>query len=150
MMTNKDLEYLQSKMPPLPKEKPLAYKIYDYLKTNARGYENRVKADVLMSEFGITDNKTLRSYIQEIRESEILQKIICSEAGSNGGYWVAANQKEVSKTLDHLYKRSMEMLKNYAILRNKARLNKQKRIKLTKYQKDCIESILGGEEDVKD
>ena len=102
-MTNKDLEYLQSKMPPLPKEKPLAYKIYDYLKTNARGYENRIKADVLMSEFGITDNKTLRSYIQEIRESEILQKIICSEAGSNGGNWVAANQKEVSKTLDHLY-----------------------------------------------
>ena len=145
-MTNKELEHLKAKFPPLPKEKPLAYKIYDYLKTNARGYENRVKAGILMSEFGITDNKTLRSYIQEIRESEILQKIVCSEAGSNGGYWIATSQKEVMKTLDHLYKRSMEMLKNYSILRNKARLNNQKRIKLTKYQKDCIESILGDDE----
>ena len=149
MMTNKELERLKAKMPPLPKERPLAYKIYNYLKANARGYENRVKAGVLMSEFGITDNKTLRSYIQEIRESDTLQKIICSESGNNGGYWVAASQKEVMKTLDHLYKRSMEMLKNYSILRNKARLDGQKRIKLTKYQKDCIESILGGDEDVK-
>ena len=74
MMTNKELDELKAQFPPLPKEKPLAYKIYNYLKTNARGYKNRVKADVLMSEFGITDNKTLRSYIQEIRESEILQK----------------------------------------------------------------------------
>lgn len=145
-MTNKELERLKAKMPPLPKERPLAYKIYNYLKTNARGYENRVKADVLMDEFNITDNKTLRSYIQEIRESDVLQKIICSEAGCNGGYWVATSQKEVTKTLEHLYKRSMEMLKNYAILRNKARLDKQKRIKLTKYQKDCIESILGDDE----
>ena len=146
MMMNKELDELKAQLPPLRKEKPLAYNIYTDLKTNARGYKNRVKADVLMSEFGITDNKTLRSYIQEIRESETLQKIICSEAGSDGGYWVAANQKEVSKTLEHLYKRAIEMLKNYSILRNKARLNGQKRIKLTKYQKDCIESILGSEE----
>ena len=145
-MTDKELDALRAKFPPLPKEKPLTYRIYDYLKTNARGYKNRVKADVIMQEFGITDNKTLRNYIQEIRESEILQKIVCSEAGNNGGYWIATNQKEVTQTLDHLYKRALEMLKSYSILRNKARLNGQKRIKFTKYQKDCIESILGGED----
>ena len=142
-MTNKDLDDLKALFPSIPKDRPLAYKIYNYLKKNARGYKNRVKADVLMQEFGITDNKTLRSYIQEIRESETLQKIVCSEAGSNGGYWIAANQKEVFKTLEHLHKRALEMLKNYSILQNKARLNGQKRIKITKYQKDCIESILG-------
>ena len=143
---NTKIKFLTLKFPPLPKEKPLAYKIYNYLKTNAKGYKNRVKSDVIMHEFGITDNKTLRNYIQEIRESEVLQKIICSEAGSNGGYWVATNQAEVDKTLDHLYNRSMEMLKNYAIIRKKAQLNNQRRIKLTKYQKDCIESILRDDE----
>ena len=72
----------------------------------------------------------------------ILTKIICSEAGSNGGYWIATDYKEVRKTLDHLYKRSMEMLKNYSILKRKAKLDKQKRIRLSKYEKDMIESIM--------
>lgn len=139
---DKDLKELLEMMPELPKERPLAYKIYNYLKENAVGYENRVKADVLMKEFNINDNKTLRSYIQEIRESEILTKIICSEAGNNGGYWIATDNKEVRKTLDHLYKRSMEMLKNYSILKRKAKLNKQMRIKMSKYEKETIESIM--------
>lgn len=141
-MNNKDLKELSDMMPILPKQRPLAYKIYNYLKENAVGYEDRVKADVLMKEFNINDNKTLRSYIQEIRESEILTKIICSEAGSNGGYWIATDYKEVRKTLDHLYKRSMEMLKNYSMLKRKAKLDKQKRIRLGKYEKDMIESIM--------
>lgn len=141
-MNNKDLKVLSDMMPILPKQRPLAYKIYNYLKENAVGYEDRVKADVLMKEFNINDNKTLRSYIQEIRESEILTKIICSEAGSNGGYWIATDYKEVRKTLDHLYKRSMEMLKNYSMLKRKAKLDKQKRIRLSKYEKDMIESIM--------
>lgn len=139
---DKDLKELSEMMPELPKERPLAYKIYNYLKENAVGYENRVKSDVLMKEFNINDNKTLRSYIQEIRESGILAKIICSEAGSDGGYWIAADNKEVRKTLDHLYKRSMEMLKNYSILKRKAKLNKQMRIKMSKYEKEMIESIM--------
>ena len=139
---DKDLKELSEMMPELPKERPLAYKIYNYLKENAVGYENRVKSDVLMKEFNINNNKTLRSYIQEIRESGILTKIICSEAGSDGGYWIATDNKEVRKTLDHLYKRSMEMLKNYSILKKKAKLNKQMRIKMSKYEKEMIESIM--------
>lgn len=139
---DKDLKELSEMMPELPKERPLTYKIYNYLKSNAVGYENRVKSDILMKEFNINDNKTLRSYIQEIRESEILTKIICSEAGNDGGYWIATDYKEVRKTLDHLYKRSMEILKNYSMLKRKAKLNKQKRIRLSKYEKDMIESIM--------
>jgi len=141
-MDNKNLKELSDMMPILPKQRPLAYKIYNYLKENAVGYEDRVKADILMKEFDIKDNKTLRSYIQEIRESEILTKIICSEAGKDGGYWIATDYKEVKKTLDHLYKRSMEMLKSYSILKKKAKLDKQKRIRLSKYEKDMIESIM--------
>ena len=139
---DKDLKELSEMMPELPKERPLAYKIYNYLKENAVGYENRVKSDILMKEFNINDNKTLRSYIQEIRESGILTKIICSEAGNDGGYWIATDNKEVRKTLDHLYKRAIEMLKNYSILKRKAKLNKQMRIKMGKYEKEMIESIM--------
>ena len=141
-MDNKDLKELQELMPKLPKERPLAYKIYNYLKDNAVGYENRVKSDILMKEFNINDNKSLRSYIQEIRESDILTKVICSEAGNDGGYWIATDYKEVKKTLDHLYKRAMEMLKSYSVLKRKAKLDKQKRIRLSKYEKEVIESIM--------
>ena len=141
-MSDKDLNELSKLMPELPKERPLAYKIYNYLKENAVGYDERVKADVLMKEFNINDNKTLRSYIQEIRESEILTKIICSEAGKDGGYWIATDYKEVKQTLNHLYKRAMEMLKSYSVLKRKAKLNKQKRIRLSKYEKEVIESIM--------
>ena len=48
------------------KEKPLTYQIYDYLKKNAIGHEKRVKSGVLMQEFNIKDNKTLRDYIESI------------------------------------------------------------------------------------
>lgn len=120
----------------------LAYRIHDYLKENAVGYEKRLKSWEIMKEFDITDNKTFRSYIEEIRQSPVLQKIICSEAGNNGGYWVAQNDKEVEDTLNHLYKRAMEMLKTYSIIKNKYKLDGQYRIKMTKYEKEIIESIM--------
>ena len=141
-LSKEELVNLMAEMPNLPNEKILTYKIYGYLKNNCVGYENRIKSDVLIKEFNITDNKTLRDYIQEIRESETLQKIVCSEAGKNGGYWIAENEEEVEKTLQHLYNRSMEMLKNYSIIRRKAKLDRQMRIKMHKWEKNIVESIV--------
>ena len=122
----------------------IIYEIYDYLKGNAVGYENRIKSNKLMEEFGIATNDTLRSYIQEIRQSCILQKIVCSQAGNNGGYWIATSEEEVEETLKHLYNRAMEMLKTYSKIKMKARLDGQCRIKMSKYEKDEIKSILRG------
>ena len=122
----------------------IIYEIYDYLKGNAVGYENRIKSNKLMEEFGIATNDTLRSYIQEIRQSCILQKIVCSQAGNNGGYWIATSEEEVEETLKHLYNRAMEMLKTYSKIKNKARLDGQCRIKMSKYEKDEIKTILRG------
>lgn len=118
------------------------YKIYEYLKKNACGYSKRVKSSTLMQEFNINDNKTLRKHIQNIRQDETLQKIVCSESGKNGGYWVANNDKEIQDTLDHLYKRAMEMLKTYETIKRKAKLNGQYRIKFSKYEKEIIESVM--------
>ena len=124
------------------KEKPLTYQIYDYMKKNAIGHEKRVKSGVLMQEFNIKDNKTLRDYIENIRNSDTLQKIVCSEAGKNGGYWIATTDEEVYQTLEHLYKRSMQMLKTYSKIKRKYKLDRQYRLKLSKYQKEMYESIM--------
>lgn len=124
------------------KNRPLAYNIYKYLKTNAVGYENRVKSSELMREFNINTNETLRTYIQEIRLSDTMQKIICSEPTSDGGYWIATNDEEVYQTLQHLYNRAMKMLKTYSTIKKKYRLNNQTRIKLNKYEKEIYESIM--------
>ena len=60
---------------PIEKHKPIVYQIYDYLKKNAVGYENRIKSGTLMEYFNISSNEIFRSYIQEMRQSDILQKI---------------------------------------------------------------------------
>ena len=138
---NDDIE-LKTQKKANDKHSPTVYKIHDYLKNNAVGYENRLKAWQIMKEFDITDNKTFRGYIEEIRQSPVLQKIICSEAGNNGGYWIATSDAEVEATLDHLYKRAMEMLKTYAIIKRKYQLDGQQRLKMTKYEKEIIESIM--------
>ena len=95
-----------------------------------------------MKAFDINTNETLRTYIQEIRESDTLQKIVCSEASVTGGYWIATNEDEVYQTLQHLYNRSMKMLHTYSIIKRKCRLNNQMRMKLNKYEKDIYESIM--------
>lgn len=124
------------------KHRPIIYQLHDYLKKNAVGYENRIKSGALMKEFNIPSNEIFRSYIQEIRQSDILQKIVCSQAGANGGYWIATNEDEIKNTLSHLYNRSMEMLKTYSIIKRKARLDGQYRLKMSIYERDVIESIL--------
>lgn len=92
--------------------------LIDYLIKNCRGYENRQKAYQLMKIVNIQDHKTFRALIEEIRQDEN-EIFICSEAGRLGGYYIPTEYEEVQDTLNHLYKRSMEMLKTYSILKNK-------------------------------
>ena len=122
--------------------KSIEDKIYSYLKKHAVGFNKRVKSNVLMKEFNINDNKTLRRYIETIRDDMNYQLIVCSEAGSNGGYWIATSDEEVTETLKHLYKRSMKMLYTYSKLRKKSRLNKQQRLQLDKDIKEIYNSIM--------
>ena len=127
---------------PIEPRNDLNDKIYDYLRKNAVGHEKRVKSSVLMKEFNIEDNKTLRSYIENIRDNMDYELIICSEAGSKGGYWIATTEEEVMDTLKHLYKRSMKMLYTYSKLRKKSRLNRQQRLRLDKDTKEIYKSIM--------
>lgn len=93
--------------------------IYNYLVENCVGYENRIKSSKLMNMFGIKDNKTFRSYIQELRQNPEYEKLVGSEAGSNGGYFIVSNYQEFKTTVEHHYLRAMEMLKTYGVMKNK-------------------------------
>ena len=101
--------------------------LIDYLIVNCRGYENRKKAYELMPIVGISDHKTFRSLIEEIRQDE-KEIFICSEAGKDGGYWIPTEYEEVQTTIDHLIKRGQEMFKTASTLRKKAQLNDIKRL----------------------
>lgn len=126
------------------KHSPIIYSLYNYLKDNCVGYAKRQTSYQIMEVFGIETNEEFRSLIREIRDSDVLQKIVCSQAGPDGGYYLPTNEDEVYQTLQHLYKRSMKMLHTYSIIKRKCRLNNQMRMKLNKYEKDIYESIMEG------
>lgn len=127
---------------PIEPRNELDDKIYEYLRKNAVGRSKRVKSSILMKEFNIDDNKAFRKHIENIRDNMDYELIICSEAGNDGGYWVATTEEEVMDTLKHLYKRSMKMLYTYSKLRKKSRLNRQQRLQLDKETKEIYKSIM--------
>lgn len=93
--------------------------IYDYLINNCVGYNNRIKAYKLMRMFNINNHKTFRSKIQKIRQNKQFKKIVGSEAGKRGGYWIIANENEYKETMFHLRARSDEMKKTCDIIDDK-------------------------------
>lgn len=95
--------------------------IYAYLVNNCIGYDNRVKARVLMNKFNIKDHKTFRSYIQGIRQNVECERLVGSEAGKNGGYWIINSKEELEETVYHLYARAVEMKKTCKIMKKKGR-----------------------------
>ena len=92
--------------------------IYTFLLMRVIGYENRVKAGVLMNITGIKDHKTLRRIIEELR-LEKGKAIIGSEAGSNGGYYICETEEEKQKTINHFKHRAGQMYKIAHILEGK-------------------------------
>lgn len=115
--------------------------LYHYMLKNAVGRTKMVKSSVLMEKFNINDNKTFRSYIEEMRLSDKYDKIVCSEAGHSGGYWIATNQQEITDTLEHLYKRSMQMLKTYSRIKQKAIHDKHCKLQLEELESEYETTI---------
>ena len=93
--------------------------IYNYLIANCIGYDNRVKAKTIMRKFNIKDHKTFRKYVQAIREDYSYPRLIGSEAGKNGGYWIIKNKQEFDMAVHHLYARAVEMKNNCKIMEKK-------------------------------
>jgi len=101
-------------------------RIYEYLIKNCRGFENRIKGYELMKIFRINDHKTLRSYIEAIRQNEDCLELIGSRAGKDGGYYVITSKTEFEDTVNHMYLRAMEMLHTQALMKKKASKNQLK------------------------
>ena len=93
--------------------------IYNYLLENHIGYENRAKSSELMNEFGIHDNKTFRSYIAEARNNIECTYFIASEAGKDGGYWIATKEQDRDITLRNLILRAIRIKKNARKMKRK-------------------------------
>ena len=110
--------------------------LYYYMIKHAVGRKKMLKSSVLMEKFGITDNKAFRGMIETIRLSDKYDKIVCSEAGVKGGYWIATSQEEITDTLEHLYKRSMQMLKTYSRIKQKAIHDKHCKLKLEELENE--------------
>ena len=92
--------------------------IYNYLLFNAVGYENRVKADVLMAITNIRDHKTFRNLIEKLRLDKE-KAIIGSKAGSNGGYFICETEEEKEITINNFKHRAGQMYKIAHILEGK-------------------------------
>lgn len=92
--------------------------IYTYLLLHAMGYENRIKADMLMIIAKIDNHKTFRKLIEELRLDKT-KAIIGSEAGSNGGYFICVTEEEKQKTINHFRHRAGQMYKIANILKSK-------------------------------
>lgn len=101
-------------------------RIYDYLTKNCRGFENRIKGYELMKLFNINDHKTLRSYIENIRQHDEFCELVGSRAGKDGGYYIIRNLKEFNETVDHMYLRAMEMLNTCSKMKHKKNKNQLK------------------------
>ena len=69
--------------------------LYDYLIKNHTGKDNAVHSIELEKRFKICP-RTVRTYINNLRKSGYP---ICSD---DSGYWIAANPKEVRKTIKRL------------------------------------------------
>lgn len=93
--------------------------IYDYLLQNCLGYENRIKGRKLMGLFHIEDHKTLRSYIEKIRQEDEYEFLIGSEAGKNGGYFIPINLEEKELSTNHIRLRAEEQLRTYKNMKRK-------------------------------
>ena len=116
-------------------------RIYYYMLKHAVGHDKMIKSSELMSKFKINDNKTFRSHIEEIRLNDKYDKIICSEAGIAGGYYIGTTEEEIIDTLEHLYKRSMQMLKTYSRIKQKAIHDKHCKLKLNEMEQEYETAI---------
>ncbi len=100
--------------------------IYGYLIKNCVGYDNRIKGNRLMKIFKIKDEKVFRSQIEKIRDNEKFKRLIGSEAGCQGGYWIIKNLDEYRLTAHHLCARAEKMKKTYKSLEEKVKNKKER------------------------
>jgi transcriptional antiterminator len=116
--------------------KPLTYRIYDYLKENHVGKENAISGADLADKFNISQRK-LREVVNEIRNSQELEKIIAS---SNNGYFICTNE-EFRRANNRLLSTAFNLLRTARANEHKAGLDGQMKMQLGEFYKDTFQAF---------
>ena len=116
--------------------KPLTYRIYDYLKTNCVGRENAISGRDLSAMFGISPRQ-LRTYINEIRNSTELRRVVLS---GNAGYFMAT-EEEFERYNKRLESQALSLLKVFHSNCKKAAKDGQFLIPLGNSYKEIFEAF---------
>lgn len=116
--------------------KPLAYRIYDYLKQNHVGKENAISGKKLSAKFNIRE-RALREVINEIRNSQELEKIVAS---SNNGYFICTKE-EFRQANNRLLHTACNLLRTVRANEHKAGMDGQMKMKLGEFYKDTFQAF---------
>lgn len=116
--------------------RPIVYRIYDYLKENHVGKENAISGADLSAKFDISQRK-LREVINEIRNSQELEKIVAS---SNTGYFICT-QEEFRRANNRLLSTARNLLRTVQSNERKAGLDGQMKIQLGEFYKDTFQAF---------
>ncbi len=123
------------KMIETKKHESVIYRIYDELK-NHIGKENAISGASLSAMFDISE-RTLRTYIHEIRESKDLSKVILT---CNKGYYIPTAE-EGTKDVGRLFNQAISTLRVARATMDKAGLQGQYKIKFGEYYKEFVEAF---------
>jgi hypothetical protein len=91
-------------------------KVYEYLCLNNRGKNNLIKNKELRKLFDITNDKTMRKIIQNIREDKNYPEIVGSVSGNCGGFFICETDEEKQETINNIKHRANQMLRMTHVL----------------------------------
>lgn len=115
---------------------PIVYRVYDYLKNNHVGKDSAISGVDLAEKFNISQRK-LREIVNEIRNSQELEKIVAS---SNSGYFICA-QEEFKQANNRLLSTAFNLLKTARANERKAGLDGQMKMQLGEFYKDTFQAF---------
>lgn len=119
--------------------KPIAYKVYDFLKGFV-GEQNAISARDLAAQFAL-EERQLRDVISAICKSTELERTIGS---SPRGYFICRDKEEFERVNNSIYSAAFSLLRRARANERKAGLDGQMKLKLGKFYKEEYEAF-GGE-----
>lgn len=116
------------------KASKMAYRVYDYLKSNHVGKENKTTCNVLCAKFNI-GRRELREVLTEINNYMEFDKAICR----TGGIYIAKDSEELNIAIKTAHKKAMSFLVEMRNITKKGNLDGQCKMSFGKFYKEFRE-----------
>lgn len=117
------------------KASKMAYRVYDYLKSNHVGKENKTTCKQLQSVFQIKDRREVRKIITEINTYMEFDKTVCR----TGGIYIVRVPMELEIAKKTAKSKAMSYLREYSCLTKKGNLDGQCKMSFGKFYKEFRE-----------